>query len=70
MSAKVVTSWSSPSDGIELARAEEFHIDPAGNLMLSTGRCEQVAAFAAGKWLSVEMVPHRGRDGRFVKRGA
>lgn len=54
---------------LDFPRADEYHIDADGNLILSTGRCGQVAAFSAGNWLRAELIPNRGADGRFAKRG-
>lgn len=50
--------------------ATDYTVDPYGNLFLVTNLCQPVAMFAAGKWKYAKVVPNRGADGRFVKRGA
>ena len=70
MSITVETTYHSRADFPTVPAAEDYTIDPAGNLILSTGRCQPVAVFAAGRWMSAHVTPNRGPDGRFAKRGA
>lgn len=60
------------NDGFKVhhsSRAEQYHVDESGTLHLTTTYGNQIAAFAGGKWWSVRVVPMRGSDGRFIKRG-
>lgn len=70
MSITVETTYQSREDFPTFPTAEDYTIDDRGNLILSTGRCQPVAVFAAGKWLAAKVAPNRGADGKFVKRGA
>ena len=69
MSVTVETTYHSPSSYPTFPTAEDYHIDGHGNLILSTGRCQPVAVFAAGKWISAMITPNRDAKGRFAKRG-
>lgn len=65
---EVTTTYSS---GVEsFPAAADYLIDGSGNLILSTGRCQPIAAFAAGKWLKVNVIPNRDARGRFAKASA
>lgn len=69
MSITVETTYQSRSDFPTFPTAEDYHIDDRGNLILSTGRCQPVAVFASGRWMSAIVTPNRDAQGRFTKRG-
>lgn len=70
MSILVETTYQSPANFPVFPTAEDHMVDPAGNLILSTGCCQPVAIFAAGRWMAAKIVPNRDRRGRFAKRGS
>jgi hypothetical protein len=66
MSVFVHTGWG---DGHTFSCADEYNVDDAGNLVISTGRCGQVAVFSSGYWKYAEVIPTRDAKGRFTKAG-
>lgn len=68
MAIHVHTPYTSPSAPHKYPKADEYMIDDNGFLILSTGRCGQVAVFAPGHFTRAEVVQTRGADGRFAKR--
>jgi hypothetical protein len=69
MSVTVETTYQGRDDFPTFPTADDYTIDPAGNLILSTGRCQPVAVFAAGRWMCAKVTPNRDEHGRFAKRG-
>lgn len=64
MSAFVHTGWGD----LTFATGEEYHVDDRGNLVISTGRCQQVATVSAGYWKYITITPNRDAKGRFAKK--
>lgn len=67
MAVHVHTPYTNPAAPHAYPKADEYTVDD-GFLILSTGRCVQVAVFAPGHWTRAEVVPTRDASGRFAKR--